>query len=146
MASLNVKHDVILNITNDNIEGTYENLVKELDEVLSDIKDNGRLSYAFPPFIYSGVIRCIVNMCLSFLYSSRRLRGKWCSFNKDWHQRWHQRWVFSSLIVLGPKKNSELFYILLLMSFVILLNCIFYTQKNLIFKYWVNYWNIWNAF
>lgn len=57
MPSLKVNHDVILNITNENIEETYENLIKDVDEVLKDIKVNGRLSYAFPPFIYSGVIR-----------------------------------------------------------------------------------------
>lgn len=66
VASLNVQHDVIFNITNNNVEDTYKDLVKEVGEVLSNISDTGRLSYAFPPFIYSGVIRCIVNMCLSF--------------------------------------------------------------------------------
>lgn len=68
MASLRVKHDVIVTIKNyENATGAYENVFKEVDEVLEDLINNsGRLSYAFPPFIYSEVIRCIVNLCLSF--------------------------------------------------------------------------------
>lgn len=66
MASLKVNHDVILNITNNDIENTYENLVKQVGEVLTEIKDTGRLSFVSLPFIYSGFIRLIVNMCLFF--------------------------------------------------------------------------------
>lgn len=44
MASVKVDHDVILNITNENIEEAYNTLVKKLDGVLDEIKEDGRSS------------------------------------------------------------------------------------------------------
>jgi len=80
MDSLKVQHDAIFSIKNDeNANDDYDDILKVVNETLQDLTNiSGRLSYAFPPFIYSEVIRCIINICLSFFFYCRRLNCKFC--------------------------------------------------------------------